>query len=133
MHIKDPINKTCWKKVKICQTGLLKLNFEIIPKKCIFRFLPKISAGHGCSLYFFYCQFPNPWTLRVSGMCCYTSKCEKSQNHCTLIYIQYLYPRKMLPTRKAKQMRKENLLCWFDAFDKCFKGAQVWDFSSLRF
>jgi hypothetical protein len=35
--------------VKICQTRLLKLNFEIIPKKRIFRFLPKISAGHGWS------------------------------------------------------------------------------------
>ncbi len=27
--------------VKICRAGLLKLNFEIIPKKRIFRFLPK--------------------------------------------------------------------------------------------
>ncbi len=26
---------------KICQTGLLKLNFETRPKKLIFRFLPK--------------------------------------------------------------------------------------------
>ncbi len=33
----------------------------------------------------FFCQFPNPWTIRVSGMGGYTSKCEKSQNHCTLI------------------------------------------------
>jgi hypothetical protein len=33
----------------------------------------------------FFCQFPNPWALRVSGMGCNTSKCEKSQNHCTLI------------------------------------------------
>jgi hypothetical protein len=33
----------------------------------------------------FFCQFPNPWTLRVSGMGCYTSKWEKSQNHCTLV------------------------------------------------
>jgi hypothetical protein len=32
--------------VKICQTQLLKLNFEIIPKKRIFRFLAKISAGY---------------------------------------------------------------------------------------
>jgi hypothetical protein len=32
---------------KICQTGLLKLNFETIPKKRIFRFFPKIFAGHG--------------------------------------------------------------------------------------
>jgi hypothetical protein len=48
--------------VKICQTGLLKLL--------------KISAGHGWSFNFF-CQFPNPWALRVSGMGGYTSKCEK--------------------------------------------------------
>jgi hypothetical protein len=33
--------------VEICQTGLLKLNFEIKTKKRIFRFLPKISTGHG--------------------------------------------------------------------------------------
>jgi hypothetical protein len=37
-------------------------------------------------LKFFFCQFPNPWTLRVSGIGCYTSKCEKSQIHCTLMY-----------------------------------------------
>ncbi len=62
--------------VKICWMGLLKLNFETRPKKRTFRFLPKISAGHGWS-FFFFCQFPNPWTLRVSGMGGYTSKCEK--------------------------------------------------------
>ncbi len=33
----------------------------------------------------FFCPFPNPWALRVSGMGGYTSKCEKSQNHCTLM------------------------------------------------
>jgi hypothetical protein len=38
----------------------------------------------------FFCQFPNPWALRVSGMGCYTSKCEKSQNHCTLMGMQIL-------------------------------------------
>jgi hypothetical protein len=26
----------------------------------------------------FFCQFPNPWALRVSGMGGYTSKCEKN-------------------------------------------------------
>jgi hypothetical protein len=36
-------------------------------------------------LKIFFCQFPNPWALRVSGMGGYTSKCEKSQNHCTLM------------------------------------------------
>ncbi len=70
--------------VKICQTGLLKLNFETRPKKRIFRFLPKISAGMD-EVETFFCQFPNPWALRVSGMGGYTSKCEKSQNHCTLM------------------------------------------------
>jgi hypothetical protein len=65
--------------VKICQTGLLKLNFETRPKKRIFRFLPWMK------LKIFFCQFPNPWALRVSGMGGYTSKCEKSQNHCTLL------------------------------------------------
>ncbi len=34
-----------------------------------------------------FCQFPNLWTLRVSGMGGYTSKCEKNQNHCTLFLI----------------------------------------------
>ncbi len=45
------------KKVKICQTGLLKLNFETRPKKRILRFLPKISAGHGWSWKFFFANF----------------------------------------------------------------------------
>ncbi len=43
--------------VKICQTGLLKLNFETRPKKRISRFLPKISAGHGWSWKFFFANF----------------------------------------------------------------------------
>jgi hypothetical protein len=38
-------------------------------------------------LKIFFCQFPNPWALRVSGMGGYTSKCEKSQNHSTLMYM----------------------------------------------
>ncbi len=43
--------------VKICQTRLLKFNFETRPKKRIFRFLPKISAGHGWSWNFFLANF----------------------------------------------------------------------------
>jgi hypothetical protein len=31
--------------VKICQTGLLKLNFETIPKKRIFRFCQKFPQA----------------------------------------------------------------------------------------
>ncbi len=42
----------------------------------------------------FFCQFPNPWALRVSGMGGYTSKCEKKskslhpsvQSECTVQY-----------------------------------------------
>jgi hypothetical protein len=70
--------------VKICQTGLLELNFEIIPKNAFSGFCQKFpQAMHEVEIFFG--QFPNPWTLRVSGMVCYTSKCEKSQNHCTIV------------------------------------------------
>jgi hypothetical protein len=73
--------------VQICQMGLLKLNFEIIPKKHIFRFLPKISAGGPwMKLKNLFCQFPNPCTLRMSGMVVIPqkSKCEKG--------VQSLHP-----------------------------------------
>jgi hypothetical protein len=43
--------------VKIRQTGLLKLNFESIPKKRIFRFLTKIFASHRWSRKFFFANF----------------------------------------------------------------------------
>jgi len=49
----------------------------------------------------YFCQFPNPWALRVSGMGGYTSKCEKKsksldpttpqlQTFCPLQSIYYL-------------------------------------------
>jgi hypothetical protein len=81
--------------VKICQTGLLKLNFETRPKKRIFRFLPKNFCRPRMKLKKFFGPFPNPWALRVSGLGGYTSKCEKNQNHCTLVYscTQLLRPR----------------------------------------
>ena len=71
--------------VKICRTGLQKLNFEIIPKKTHFPAFAKNFRRPWMKLKNFVCQFPNPWALTVSGMGCYTSKCEKSQNHCTLM------------------------------------------------
>ncbi len=76
--------------VKICQTGLLKLNFETRPKKRIFPVFAKNFRRPWMKLKFFLCQFPNPWALRVSGMGGYASKCEKSKNHCTLLYISFL-------------------------------------------
>jgi hypothetical protein len=77
--------------VKICQTGLLKLNFEIIKKKTHFPVFAKNFRKPWMKLKNFFGQFPNPWTLGVSGMGCYTSKCEKSQNHCTLLPSLCLY------------------------------------------
>ncbi len=72
--------------VKICQTGLLILNFETRPKKTHFPVFAKNFRRPWMKLKNFFGQFPNPWALRVSGMGGYTSKCEKSQNHCTLVY-----------------------------------------------
>ncbi len=63
--------------VKICRTGLLKINFEIIQKKTHFPGFAKNFRRPWMKLKNFFCQFPNPWTLRVSGMGGYTSKCEK--------------------------------------------------------
>jgi hypothetical protein len=67
--------------VKICQTRLLKLNFDNHTKKTHFPVFAKNFRRPCMKLK----NFPNPWTLRVSGMGGYTSKCEKSQNHCTLL------------------------------------------------
>ncbi len=71
--------------VKICQTGLLKLNFEIMPKKHIFRFWPKISAGHGWSLKFFFATFQILGPLGCQGWVVIPQNVKKSQNHCTLV------------------------------------------------
>ncbi len=71
--------------VKICRTGLLKLNFEIVPKKRIFRFLPKISAGHGWSWKFFFANFQTLGPLGCQGWVVLPQNVKKSQNHCTLL------------------------------------------------
>jgi hypothetical protein len=71
--------------VKICRTGLLKLNFEIVPKKRIFRFLPKISAGHRWSWKFFFAYFQTLGPLGCQGWLVIPQNVKKSQNHCTLM------------------------------------------------
>ena len=73
--------------VKICQTGLLTLNFEIIPKKRIFRFLPKISAGHAWSWKIFFANFQILGPLGCQGWVVIPQNVKKIQNHCTLISI----------------------------------------------
>jgi hypothetical protein len=98
--------------VKICSTGLLKLNFETIPKNTFSSFCQKFPQAMD-ELVNFFCQFPNPWALRVSGMGCYTSKCEKSQNHCTLMYIslcsRHLKAPRLASWRKMTQLGE---ICW---------------------
>jgi hypothetical protein len=71
--------------VKICQTGLLTLNFESIPKKRIFRFLPKISAGHAWSWKFFFANFQILGPYGCQGWVVMPQNVKKSQNHCTLV------------------------------------------------
>ncbi len=57
--------------LKIRQKGFLKIKYDIITNKHIFRFLPlnlKITI---------FCQFSNPWVPRVPGIGCYGKKCKK--------------------------------------------------------
>ncbi len=72
--------------VRICQTRLLKLNFEIIPKKRIFRFLPKISAGHAWIWKKIFANFQILGPLGCQGWVVIPQNVKKSQNHCTLMY-----------------------------------------------
>ncbi len=77
MGIKDPINKTWWKNSKDLSNGAPNIKLWNHTKKTHFSgFCRKFpQAMHEVENFF--CQFPNPWTLRVSGMGGYTSKCEK--------------------------------------------------------
>jgi hypothetical protein len=74
--------------VKICQTGLLKLNFETRPKKRMFRCVPKIFCRPWMKVKIFFGQFPNPWAptpLGCQGWVVIPQNVKKSQNHCTLL------------------------------------------------
>jgi hypothetical protein len=73
--------------VKICQTRLLKLNFETRPKNAFSGFCQKFPQAMD-EFEIFFCQFPNPWALRVSGIGCYTSKCEKKSKSLHPIYAR---------------------------------------------
>ena len=77
MCIKEPINKTCWKNGKDLSNGAPKIKLWNHTKKTHFPVYAKNFRRPWMKLKFFFCQFPNPWTLRVSGMGGYTSKCEQ--------------------------------------------------------
>ncbi len=77
MCIKDPINKTCWKNCKDLLNGAPKNKLWNHTKKTHFPGFAKNFRRPWMKLKIIFCQFPNPWTLRVPGMGGYTSKCEK--------------------------------------------------------
>ena len=77
MCIKDPINKTCWKNGKDLSNPAPKIKLWNHTKKTHFPVFAKNFRRPCMKLKNFFCQFPNPWTLRVSGMGGYASKCDK--------------------------------------------------------
>ncbi len=94
MCIKDSIKKHAKKMVKICQTGLLKLNFETRPKKRIFRFLPKISAGHGWSWKFFFANYQILGPLGCQGWVVIPQNVKKvkiTAPYCTVMWCSALW------------------------------------------
>ncbi len=93
MCIKDPIDKTCWKNGKDLSNGAPKIQLWNHTKKTHFLVFAKNFRLPCMKLKIFFCQFPNPWTLRVSGMGGYTSKCEKKSKslHPNVQYTVYLF------------------------------------------
>ena len=75
--IKDSINKTCWKNDKDLSNGAPKNKLWNHTKKTHFPVYAKNFRRPWMKLKKIFSQFPNPWTLRVSGMGGYTSNCEK--------------------------------------------------------
>jgi hypothetical protein len=77
MCIRDPINKTRCKNGKDLSNEAPNIKLWNHTKKTHFPVFAKNFRRPCMKLKIFFCQFPNPWTLRVSGMVGYTSKCEK--------------------------------------------------------
>jgi hypothetical protein len=73
--------------VKICQTGLQKLNFEIIPRKRIFRFCAKNFHRPWMKLKIFFANFQILGPLGCQGWVVIPQIVKKSQNHCTLMVM----------------------------------------------
>jgi hypothetical protein len=72
--------------VKICQTGLLKLNFESYQKNAFSGFCQKFpQAMHKVEKNFF-ANFQILGPLGCQGWVVIPQNVKKSQNHCTLQY-----------------------------------------------
>ncbi len=72
--------------IYIHQTVFRKLNFEFIPKKCIFRFLPNIFESNGWSWKKFFASFQILGPLGYQGGVVLPQNVKKSQIHCTLLH-----------------------------------------------
>jgi hypothetical protein len=90
MCTKDSINKTCWKNGKDLSNGAPKIKLWNLTKKTHFLVFAKNIRRPWMKLKNFFCQFPNPWTLRVSGMGGYTSNCEKKSKSLHPIAQSYM-------------------------------------------
>ncbi len=89
--IKDLINKPRWKNGKDISNGAPEIKLWNRTKKTHFPVFAKNFRRPWMKLKIFFCQFPNPWTLRVSGMGGYTSKCEQKSKslHPIKLCIEY--------------------------------------------
>ncbi len=71
--------------VKICQTGLLKLNFETRPKNAFSGFRQKFPQAMD-EVENFFANFQILGPLGCQGWVVIPQNVKKSQNHCTLLY-----------------------------------------------
>jgi hypothetical protein len=71
--------------VKICQTWLLKLNFEIIPKNAFCGFCQKFPQAMD-EVEIFFANFQILGPLGCQGWVVIPENVKKIQNHCTLLY-----------------------------------------------
>ncbi len=120
--------------VKICQTGLLKLNFEIAPKKRIFRFLPKISAGHGWSWKNFFANFQTLGPLGCQGWVVIPQNVKKSQNHCTLLYMLRECSQAACPKMSFRRVQSTRDHWFWQNFIISMCGINFWKaYENLRY
>jgi hypothetical protein len=94
------------KMVKIHQMVFIKLNFEIIPKTHFQVFAKSFSQAMD-EVGNFFLPISKSLVLGMPGMGCYTSNCEKSQNHCTLLCICADTEPKQFPFHPKHKPRRE--------------------------
>jgi hypothetical protein len=90
--------------VKICQTGLLILNFEIIPKNTFSGFCQKFPQAMNEDEKFFFSNFQILGPLGCQGWVVIPQNVKKkSQNHCPL---ESMLPRALWRKREVRLMMR---------------------------